>query len=338
MALNKSLLEIAKLVGGVVVGDESYTVSSVATIQNAESSQISFLSSSRYRSLLDQCGAGAILIKESDCEGFNGNAILVKDPYVAYAKAAALLHPIPSKEPRICDSAVISPKATIQKGVYIGENAVIGDGVTISPDVEIGPGCVIADNVFIDIASRLAANVVVCEGVKIGKRVILHPGVVLGSDGFGLANENGKWVKVPQVGSVRIGDDVEIGSNTTIDRGAIEDTVLENGVKLDNQIQVAHNVHIGAHTAIAACTGIAGSAKIGTHCAIGGGVGVLGHLEISDRVTITAMSLVTKSVLKPGIYSSGTPLEENHRWHKNFARFKQLDEIARRLRALEKKL
>jgi UDP-3-O-[3-hydroxymyristoyl] glucosamine N-acyltransferase len=180
--------------------------------------------------------------------------------------------------------------------------------------------------------------VVVCHGVRIGERVVLHPGVVIGSDGFGLALEHGRWLKVPQLGGVCIGNDVEIGAGSTIDRGSLDDTIIEDGVKLDNQVQVAHNVRIGAHTAIAACVGIAGSASIGGHCSIGGGAGILGHLEISDHVVITAMTLVTKSITRPGVYSSGVPAQENAAWNRNIARFRRLDRLARKMRKIEQQL
>jgi UDP-3-O-[3-hydroxymyristoyl] glucosamine N-acyltransferase len=207
----------------------------------------------------------------------------------------------------------------------------------IERDVFIGPHCVIGERVVLGAETYLVANVTVCHDVRIGQRVLVHPGAVIGSDGFGLANEDGHWIKVPQLGSVQVGDEVEIGANTTIDRGTLEDTIIEAGVKLDNQIQVAHNVHIGAHTAIAGCVGIAGSARIGRHCILGGGVGIAGHLDIVDHVHITGMSLVTQSITKPGTYSSGLPVESNRLWNKISARLRKLDDLARRLTALEKK-
>jgi UDP-3-O-[3-hydroxymyristoyl] glucosamine N-acyltransferase len=208
----------------------------------------------------------------------------------------------------------------------------------IAEGCEIGPGCVIGVDAEVGKDTKLIANVTLCHQVKIGSNVILHPGVVIGADGFGLAVDEGRWIKVPQVGTVLIGDDVEIGANTTVDRGAIEDTVIGKGVKLDNLIQIGHNVHIDDHTAIAACTAIAGSTRIGKHCAIGGCVGIVGHLEITDNVTITGMSHVSQAITEPGVYSSGTPLEENNKWHRNFIRLKQLDEMARRLRKMEKQI
>ncbi len=196
----------------------------------------------------------------------------------------------------------------------------------------LGPGCVIGEDCLVGEGCELVARVTLVTRVRLGKRVLVHPGAVLGADGFGLAMESGRWLKVPQLGGVLVGDDCEIGANTTIDRGAIEDTVLEEDVRLDNQIQIGHNVHIGAHSAMAGCSAAAGSAKIGRYCLIGGGAGVLGHLEVCDKVTVTAMSLVTSSIREPGEYSSGTPLMDNRSWRKNAARFKQLDAIARRTR------
>ena len=232
----------------------------------------------------------------------------------------------------------ISRDAKVDPTAHIGANAYIAAGAEVDAGAIIGPNCIVLDGSHVGADSRLVANVTIYHGVTLGKRVLVHAGSVIGSDGFGFANDSGHWVKIHQLGGVRIGDDVEIGANTSIDRGAIDDTVIEDGVILDNQIQVAHNVRIGAHTAIAGCVGIAGSAQIGEHCTIGGGVGIVGHLEIADGVTITAMSLVTSSITKPGIYSSGTPLESKAHWQRNFIRFKQLDEMARRIQALERQL
>ncbi len=210
--------------------------------------------------------------------------------------------------------------------------------MSIGAGVQIAGGCYIGAGSTIGADSRVSANVVICHGVTIGERVNIAPGAVIGSDGFGLANEDGKWINVPQLGSVRIGDDVDIGANTTIDRGALEDTVLEEGVRLDNQIQVAHNVHIGAHTAIAGCVGISGSARIGKHCMIGGGAGIVGHLEIADNVVITGMTMVTRSISRPGVYSSGVPAQDNDSWNRNYARLRQLDKLARKVQKLERSL
>jgi UDP-3-O-[3-hydroxymyristoyl] glucosamine N-acyltransferase len=240
--------------------------------------------------------------------------------------------------PGIHASAVVDATSQIHAEAAVAANCVIEAGAVVAADCQIGPGCVIGKNVTIGAGSRLHANVTLCHDVQIGCRVILHPGVVIGADGFGLADNNGEWVKVPQIGTAIIANDVEVGANTTIDRGAVGDTLIGNGVKLDNLIQIGHNVQIGEHTAIAACTAVAGSARIGKHCAIGGCVGIVGHLEIADNVTITGMSHVSQAIPHKGVYSSGTPLEENAKWHRNFIRLKQLDDMARRLKKLEKQL
>lgn len=330
-----TLGKLATLLNADLHGDAQIVIETLAPLSKASQGDLTFLANSRYRKLLRTTAASAVIVSPSDRDACPGNVLVVADPYVAYAKAAALLHPRRQFQPGIHATAIIDPTSRIDASVCVGAYCVIGADSIVAAGSELGPHCIIGDNVVIGEAARLVARVTVLEGSHIGKRAWIHPGAVIGSDGFGLANDQGVWIKIPQLGRVLIGDDVEIGANTTIDRGALENTVVEDGVKLDNQIQVGHNVVIGKHTAIAGCVGIAGSTKIGSHCAIGGGVGVLGHLEISDHVHITAMSLVTKSIKVPGVYSSGTPLETNQRWHKNFVRFKQLDDMAQRLRAVE---
>ncbi|MFK5913873.1 MAG: UDP-3-O-(3-hydroxymyristoyl)glucosamine N-acyltransferase [Woeseiaceae bacterium] len=331
-----TLGELAKHVSGEVQGDASCVIESVATLHHASPSQITFLTNPAYRKELANSKAGAVILSATDAESCHLNALVSKNPYAAYAKIAALLSPDEKFDAGIHSSAHIHESSTISLDASIAAGVVIEEGVIISSGVRIGPGCVIQKNSKIGAASILTANVTVAHGCNIGERNLIHPGVVIGADGFGQAMDNGQWIKVPQLGGVKIGDDVEIGANTTIDRGAIEDTVIEDNVKLDNQIQVAHNVHIGAHTAIAGCTAIAGSTNIGKHCRIAGMVGIVGHLEIADNVTVTAKSLVTGSIKKAGVYSAGTPLEPNAQWRKNTVRFKHLDEIARRLNKLEK--
>jgi len=277
-----------------------------------------------------------VLLTADDADAVPTKAIVVGNPHVAYAHIAAWLYSDDDFSPGIHPAATVNSSCSVHKSAQIAENCSIAAGVVIAAGCQIGPGCVLGNNVTLGENTRLMANVTVCHGTQIGCRTILHPGVVIGADGFGLANDDGKWLKVPQIGKVILGDDVEVGANTTIDRGAIGDTIIENGVKLDNLIQIGHNVHIGAHTAIAACTAVAGSAIIGQHCAIGGCVGIVGHLEIADNVTITGMSHVAQAITKAGIYSSGTPLEENTAWHRNYVRLKQLDDMARRLKKLEK--
>ena len=234
--------------------------------------------------------------------------------------------------PALMKTAVSMPLPGWDRTVLSKKGAVIHAGVQLAGGCFVGAGSVIGAD------SRLSANVVVCHDVTIGERVKIAAGAVIGSDGFGLANEGGQWLNVPQLGGVRIGNDVDVGANTTIDRGALDDTVLEEGVRLDNQIQVAHNVHIGAHTAIAGCVGISGSARIGKHCMIGGGSGIVGHLEIADHVIVTGMTMVTKSITKPGVYSSGVPAQENDVWNRNYARFRQLDRLARKVHSMERNL
>ena len=331
----KTLAELAGFVGGRVEGDSSRTISGVATLLSATGKDLSFLSNARYKKHLLTTDAAAVILSEADAKDCPTSALIVSDPYVSYAKIATLLNPEPTFPAQVHASAVVADSAIVSCSAYIGENCVIGDSVIVNDGVVIGAGCVIEAGCSIGENTRLVANVTLCYNVNLGSRCLVHPGVVIGSDGFGIANDQGVWIKVPQLGAVQVGDDVEIGANTTIDRGALDDTVIEDGVKLDNLIQVAHNVRIGAHTVIAGCVGIAGSAEIGKYCGIGGGVGILGHLQIVDGVQVTAMSMVTKSITKPGVYSSGVPLQSSQDWHKNAVRFKHLDELVKRVRELE---
>lgn len=333
-----TLGELAKRLGAQVTGDADCEIHRVATLINAGEGDIAFLHDRKHRRFLNKTGASAVIVNQSNAADLPTNGLIVENPHTAYIKVAEWLNPVQPLNPGIHPSATIDQDCHIHPGAYIGPQCVVEAGAVIAEGCEIGPGCLIGKDAEIGQATKLVANVTICHGVKIGSRAILHPGVVVGADGFGLANDQGKWIKVPQVGTVLIGDDVEIGANTTIDRGAIENTVIGNGVKLDNLIQIGHNVQIGDHTAIAACTAIAGSAQIGKHCAIGGCVGIVGHLEIADNVTITGMSHVSQAITKPGVYSSGTPLEENKKWHRNFIRLKQLDEMARRLKNIEKQI
>ena len=319
-------------------GDEACAISAVAGFTHAKQGAITFLANPRDTKLLLDSRASAVLVQESALDQLPMPAIIVDNPHVAFAHVAAWLYTDEDIPAGIHPSATIHPECKIDQTASIGAQCVIEAGAVIGPLCRIGPACVIGKNVRVDEQTCLSANITVCHDSQIGKRVILHPGVVIGADGFGLANDAGRWVKVPQVGKVRIGDDVEVGANTTIDRGAIDDTVIGIGVKLDNLIQIGHNVHIGDHTAIAACTAVAGSTRIGKGCAIGGCVGIVGHLEIADNVTITGMSHVSQSISEAGVYSSGTPLEKNAQWHRNFVRLKQLDDMSRRLKKLEKQL
>ncbi|MGE4366001.1 UDP-3-O-(3-hydroxymyristoyl)glucosamine N-acyltransferase [Thermomonas sp.] len=315
---------------GLALRGEDREVQGVATLADAGPAQLSFLANPRYRSQLAQTRAGVVVLRAEDADAFAGSALVAHDPYVAFARIAALFEGRPARAPGIHPSAVVDPAAHVDPTAHVGPHASIGARSRIAAGAVIGPGCVIGEDCEISEDCELQARVTLLTRVRLGKRVRILPGAVLGAAGFGLAMDAGRWINVPQLGGVVVGDDCEIGANTTIDRGALGDTVLEEDVRLDNQIQIGHNVRIGAHTAMAGCSAVAGSAHIGRHCLIGGGAGILGHLEVCDRVVVTAMSLVTHSIRTPGEYSSGTPLMDNRSWRKSAARFKQLDRIARR--------
>jgi UDP-3-O-[3-hydroxymyristoyl] glucosamine N-acyltransferase len=300
-------------------------VHGVATLSRAESGTLSFLANSRYRRLLETTRATAVVMSAEDEAHCPVAALIHPNPYLAYARIATLMHPAASTAPGIHPSAVVGSRARVAASAGIGPLAVVEDEAEIGERVSIGPGCIVQRGARIGDDSILVSRVNLYPGVTLGQRCILHAGAVVGADGFGFAPDAGTWTKVPQVGSVRIGDDVEVGANTTIDRGAIDDTVVEDGVKLDNQIQVGHNVLIGAHTAIAACTGISGSTVIGQRCMIGGMVGFAGHLTIADDVVVTGCSLVSASIKKAGSYSSGMPTVETRLWRRMVAHLRRLD-------------
>jgi len=328
--------ELAARFGLELRGDAGLPIVGVATLARAEPGQLAFLANSRYRSQLADSRASLVVLRAEDAADATGTVLVAKDPYTAFAKMAALFERKPVREPGIHPSAVIDPTARVAPGAHVGPFVMVGARSTIGAGSVLGPGCIIGDDCAVGEECELIARVTLVTRVRLGQRVLIHPGAVIGADGFGLAMDSGHWIKVPQLGGVVIGDDCEIGANTTIDRGALDDTVLEEDVRLDNQIQIGHNVRIGAHTAMAGCSAAAGSARIGRYCLIGGAAGVLGHLEICDRVVVTAMSLVTSSITEPGEYSSGTPLTDNRTWRKNAARFKQLDALARRVLAADK--
>ena len=335
--MTQTLGRLAEAVGGTLQNaDPDCVITGVATLQHAAEGDISFLANTGYRKYLQDTRASAVILSPDDAAGYPAAAIVSSNPYSSYARAAALIFPPPPALQGVHASACVAADSSIDSSAWIGPQCVVESGVEIYAGVQLAAGCFVGANTVIGANTVLSANVVVCHDVSIGERVKVAPGAVIGADGFGLANEDGRWINVPQLGSVQIGNDVDIGANTTIDRGALEDTVLEDGVRLDNQIQVAHNVRIGAHTAIAGCVGISGSAKIGSHCMIGGGSGIVGHLEITDHVIITGMTMVTKSIDKPGVYSSGVPAQENDVWNRNYARFRQLDKLARKILSLEK--
>ena len=317
-------------------GDPAQAVDGVDTLASAGPTRIGFLANPRYRAQLGGATAAAIVLRSDDAEACPRACLIAPDPYVAFAKIAALFEYRPAPTPGVHPSAVVAAGARIAPDASIGPLCVVDDDAVIEDGAMLGPHCTIGHGCVVGAQSRLVARVTLVQDVRLGRRVLIHPGAVLGADGFGIAFEKDRWIKVPQLGGVVIGDDCEIGANTTIDRGALGDTVLEDDVRLDNQIQIAHNVRIGAHSALAGCAAVAGSATIGRYCLIGGGAGILGHLSVADRVTVTAMSLVTHSIREAGEYSSGTPIQPNRLWRRNAARFKHLDEIARRVSAAEK--
>lgn len=332
-----TLAELARVADAQGVGDPDTTVDAAASLGRAGPRHLSFFANRRYRRALRDTAAGIVILAPGDARLRAGPSLLAPDPYLAYARAAARLHPPEPVTPGVHPGAWVEPGADIHPGAGVGPGAVVGAGADIGAGAWVGPGCVVGAGVVIGAGTRLVARVTVLAGTRIGQRCLIAPGVVLGADGFGHARDRGRWVKVAQLGGVRIGDDVEIGANTTVDRGALDDTVIEDGAKLDNLIQVAHGVHIGAHTAIAACVGISGSTRIGARCMIAGGAGFVGHLEVCDDVVVTGMSMVTRSIDRPGVYS-GSPATEGRAWRRNIARAGQLDRMAQRLAALEKNI
>jgi len=314
-----TLGQIATRLGGRVAGDAGTLVSQVGSLEHATPEQITFFADPKLKAKLAATRAGAVIVA---AEGESLTArprIVCERPYVYFARVSQLFNPASHQGPGVHPSAVIAP------------------GVQLGAGVSIGPGCVIGEGVQIGDDSCLYPRVVVYPGCTLGARVVVHSGVVIGADGFGLANDGGRWLKIPQIGGVRIGDDVEIGANCTIDRGSLQDTVIEEGVKLDNLIQIGHNVRIGAHTAIAACTGIAGSTEIGKHCTIGGAAMIGGHLKIVDKVEISGGTAVPSSILKAGTYTALFPIEEKGAWARTAVLVRRLGELAERVKALEGK-
>ncbi len=331
-----SLGELAVRFGCELRGAPDTRVDQVATLANAGAGAVAFLANPRYRPQLASTRAAAVVLDASCAADCPTQALICDNPYATYARIAAVLHPRAVTVPGVHPAAVVAPGARIDPSAQVAALSTIGAGAVVGARSYVGPHCHLDEGVVLGEDVRLIARVTVCRGVQIGTRVVAHPGVVIGSDGFGFASERGSWLKVPQVGGVRIGADVEIGANTTIDRGAIEDTVVEEGVKLDNLIQVGHNVRIGAHSALAACVGISGSTIIGKRCMIGGAVGIAGHLTITDDVVITGLSLVSHSITQPGVYSGAIPLEAAGTWRRLVARFKRSGRLESRVKRLER--
>lgn len=327
---------LAEHLGAQLQGDPARVVRAIAPLGTAGEGDLSFLANRRYLRELRSTRASAVIVAPGDVDACPTAALVLPDPYLGYAHAASLMAEPMAGEAGVHPSAVVDPTAELAPSAGVGPLAVVGPGAAIGPRAWVGPGSVVEAEAAIGDDTRLVANVTVRRGVRIGARGLVHPGAVIGSDGFGLASDRGEWVKIPQLGSVRIGADVEIGANTTIDRGALQDTVIGDGVKIDNLVQIAHNVVIGPDSAIAACAAIAGSVRIGARCRIGGAAMIAGHLELADEVYVTGGTAVAKPITRRGVWSSGMPAQENRLWRKMWARMQQLDDFARRLRRLER--
>lgn len=337
MTVRYTLAELSDYLAVELVGDRDQIISSLASLANAGPDQLSFVANPAYRKYLAKSLAGAVILAPELAESFVGNKLLMNNPYLGYARLTELFDSSPPlAESGVHPTAVIGPDCQVAADVSIGPYVVLGRGVNLASGVTIGAGTSIGADSTIGANSRLAAQVTIYHGVCIGADCIIHSGAVIGADGFGFAPDRGRWQKIHQLGGVIIGSSVEIGASTTVDRGALDNTVIGDGVKIDNQVQIAHNVRIGKNTAIAAQAAIAGTASLGENCTIAGCVGIAGHVTIADRVHITAMSMVTGSIREPGSYSSGTPLSTTVEWRKNAVRFKQLNAFSARLKQLEK--
>lgn len=339
--MQASLGDISRRLDGELIGDPAAVVTRIGTLEAADAHTISFLSNPRYQAQLAGSAAGCVIVgpAQREAAAARGATIVCADPYLAFARLtqwwAAQSRRAPAagvhRSAVVEEGARIAPTASIGAFAFVGAGAEVGEGAVIGSHVHLGDHAAVGEN------SWLKARVTLSEGCRIGRRAIVHSGAVIGADGFGFAPHQGRWEKIEQLGAVLIGDDVEIGANTCIDRGALEDTVLEDGVKLDNLVQIGHNVRVGRHTAFAGCVGVAGSARIGAHCTAGGGAIILGHLEIVDHVHVTAATVISRSIMKPGQYSGMFPFDDNASWEKNAATLRQLHTLRERVRALEKK-
>ncbi|MCS0304118.1 UDP-3-O-(3-hydroxymyristoyl)glucosamine N-acyltransferase [Vibrio diabolicus] len=333
-----TLAELATITGGELFGDESLVVSRVAPMDKAQEGDVTFLSNPKYAKHLSECQATVVMVKAEHKEQCVGNALVVSDPYVAFARVVQAMDTTPKPADDIAPSAVIAADVKMGENVTVGANAVIETGVELGDNVSVGAGCFIGKNAKLGNNTKLWANVTIYHEVSLGDDCLVQSGTVIGSDGFGYANDKGEWIKIPQLGSVRIGNRVEIGACTTIDRGALEDTIIEDNVILDNQLQIAHNVQIGYGTVMPGGTIVAGSTKIGKYCQIGGASVLNGHITIADGVAITGMGMVMRSIEEKGLYSSGIPLQTNREWRKTATRVHRIDEMNKRLKAVEKQL
>lgn len=332
------LTNLAEQLDAQLHGDGDALITGIASIGNAQAGHITFLANSRFRNHLSSCQASAIVLSEDNLPFCTKTALVVKNPYLAYARMAQLMDTTPQPAQDIDVSAVISENVILGKRVSVGANTVIESGVVLADEVMIGAGSFIGKNTKIGAGTRLWANVTVYHEIEIGTHCLIQSGAVIGSDGFGYVNDCGTWIKIPQLGRVIIGDRVEIGACTTIDRGALDDTRIGNGVIIDNQCQIAHNVVIGDNTAIAGGVIMAGSLTIGRYCMIGGASVINGHIEICDKTTVTGMGMVMKPITEPGIYSSGVPLQPNKVWRKTAALVMNISDMSKRMKAIERKL
>ena len=332
------LSEIVAKLGGELIGDPDAEIRRIATLESARSGDLCFLSHARYRAQLRGTRASAVILAREERDATALPRILCDDPYVYYARAAQLFGPESRPVAGVHARAVVEAGAEIPASATVGPGCHIGRGARLGERTVIDANCTIGEDAEIGEDSRLGPSVTVYPRCLIGKRALIHAGVVIGADGFGMASDAGRWIKIPQTGRALIGDDVEIGVNMMIDRGALDDTVIEDGVKLDNQIQIGHNVRIGAHTAMAGCAAVAGSTRIGRHCAIGGAARIFGHLTIADHVTISAAAVVTKSITRAGTYTGALPSAPSREWAKTVAHLRGLDRLVKRIRELEKRL
>jgi UDP-3-O-[3-hydroxymyristoyl] glucosamine N-acyltransferase len=331
-----SLGQLALRFGCALRGDPDRRIDAVATLGGGGAGTLGFLANPALLDELRTTQLAAVLLAPAHAGECPVDALLHVNPHATFARIATLLHPAPPLQPGVHPTATVHPSARLDGSAQIGAYVLVEEGAVVGPRCRIEPFALVGRRTRIGADSQLLARASVLAHCSIGARCIVHPGAVIGADGFGNARDGSEWVKVPQLGGVRIGDDVEIGANTTIDRGALGDTVIEDGVRLDNQIQIAHNVHIGAHTAIAACTGIAGSTRIGNRCMIGGGTGIGGQLVIGDDIVIAGFGMVTRSLHEPGMYSSVLPVEQAHHWRRIVGRVKRLDTLAARVKELER--
>jgi UDP-3-O-[3-hydroxymyristoyl] glucosamine N-acyltransferase len=338
MSNQYSLDEIVNALGGVVVGDGSTSIRRVSSLANASAGDISFVSDSKYEKAVASSNASAFILKPAHAHLTAAPKVIVDNPYAYFAKVSAFLNPVANAPIGIASSAIVAVSAKIPTTCSIGEHVVIGDNVVLGDHVVIKSGCVIENDVSIAESTCLEPNVTIKHHCEIGKSCHIFSGAVIGSDGFGYAEENGRWIKIPQVGRAILQDYVDVGANTTIDRGALDDTIIEEGVKLDNLIQIGHNCVIGAHTVIAGCVGIAGSARIGKHCRIGGAAMVLGHLEIADKVTISPGSMITRSLTAADTYTALMPFQTHRAWLKTAAKIRHLEDFADKIKSLEKEI